>query len=116
MLNEPDGQCGGSGLMSLPVDSTNTADFSAPLTAADDFRQTVAEFRAATSVELGLNLPSTSEPITEVFNQIIQRLSQNNIFDRWSFRFESPCNDLLREDRRSHSGRPIQQVADTRLY
>ena len=70
MLNEQNQMVNAAGqaLMSLPVDSTNTADFSAPLTAMTIPRQTVAEFRATTSVELGLNLPSTSEPITEVFN------------------------------------------------
>ena len=70
MLNEQNQMVNAAGqaLMSLPVDSTNTADFSAPLTAMTIPRQTVAEFRATTSVELGLNLPSTSEPISETFN------------------------------------------------
>ena len=56
-----------SGSDVIASDSTNTADLGA-LTAMTIPRQTVAEFRATTSVELGLNLPSTSEPITEVFN------------------------------------------------
>jgi flagellar hook-basal body protein len=54
--------------MSLPVDSTNKADFSEPLTAMSIPRATVSEFAATTEVELGLNLPSQSEPITAVFN------------------------------------------------
>jgi len=59
----------GQALMSLPVDSTNKADFSKALTALTIPRKTVAEFKATTNVELGLNLPSDSIPITEAFNR-----------------------------------------------
>ena len=59
----------GQSLMSLPVDSTNKADFSKPLSALTIPRKTVSEFKATTSVELGLNLPSNSQPITAAFNR-----------------------------------------------
>lgn len=59
----------GQALMSLPVDSTNKADFSKPLSALSIPRKTVSEFEATTDVELGLNLPSNSVPITEPFNR-----------------------------------------------
>ncbi len=70
MLNEQNQMVNAAGqaLMSLPVDSTNKADFSEPLTAMTIPRATVSEFQATTEVELGLNLPSTSEPITATFN------------------------------------------------
>ena len=70
MLNEQNQMVNAAGqaLMSLPVDSTNKADFSEPLTAMSIPRSTVSEFAATTEVELGLNLPSQSEPITAVFN------------------------------------------------
>lgn len=70
MLNEQNQMVNAAGqaLMSLPVDSTNKADFSEPLTAMAIPRSTVSEFAATTEVELGLNLPSQSEPITAVFN------------------------------------------------
>ena len=58
----------GQALLSLPVDSTNKADFSQPPSALAIPRQTVSEFRATTEVELGLNLPSNVEPITLEFN------------------------------------------------
>ena len=59
----------GQSLLSLPVDSTNKADFSKQKTALTIPRKTVSEFKATTSVELGLNLPSDSEPITASFNR-----------------------------------------------
>ncbi|MDB9789546.1 flagellar hook-basal body complex protein [Gammaproteobacteria bacterium] len=70
MLNEQNQMVNAAGqaLMSLPVDSTNKADFSEPLTAMTIPRATVSEFAATTEVELGLNLPSQSEPITATFN------------------------------------------------
>lgn len=70
MLNEQNQMVNAAGqaLMSLPVDSTNKADFSEPLTAMSIPRATVSEFQATTEVELGLNLPSQSEPITAIFN------------------------------------------------
>ena len=70
MLNEQNQMVNAAGqaLMSLPVDSTNKADFSEPLTAMTIPRATVSEFQATTEVELGLNLPSQSEPITAAFN------------------------------------------------
>ncbi len=70
MLNEQNQMVNSAGqaLLSLPVDSTNKADFSQPPTALAIPRQTVSEFRATTEVELGLNLPSNVTPITELFN------------------------------------------------
>ena len=70
MLNEQNQMVNSAGqaLLSLPVDSTNKADFSQPPSALAIPRQTVSEFRATTEVELGLNLPSNVEPITDVFN------------------------------------------------
>jgi flagellar hook-basal body protein len=70
MLNEQNQMVNSAGqaLMSLPVDSTNKADFSEPLTALTIPRTTVSEFKATTTVELGLNLPSDSVPITASFN------------------------------------------------
>lgn len=59
----------GQSLLSLPVDSTNKADFSKQKTALTIPRKTVSEFKATTDVELGLNLPSDSVPITEAFNR-----------------------------------------------
>jgi len=70
MLNEQNQMVNSAGqaLLSLPVDSTNKADFSQPPSALAIPRQTVSEFRASTEVELGLNLPSNVEPITAIFN------------------------------------------------
>lgn len=70
MLNEQNQMVNSAGqaLMALPVDSTNKADFSEPLSALAIPRQTVAEFSATSEVELGLNLPSDSVPILEAFN------------------------------------------------
>ena len=70
MLNEQNQMVNSAGqaLLSLPVDSTNKADFSQPPSALAIPRQTVSEFRASTEVELGLNLPSNVEPITLEFN------------------------------------------------
>ena len=59
----------GQSLLSLPVDSTNKADFSKQKTALTIPRKTVSEFKATTDVELGLNLPSDSVPIAETFNR-----------------------------------------------
>lgn len=59
----------GQSLLSLPVDSTNKADFSKKKSALTIPRKTVSEFKATTKVELGLNLPSDSIPITETFNR-----------------------------------------------
>ena len=70
MLNEQNQMVNSAGqaLLSLPVDSTNKADFSQPPSALAIPRSTVSEFRATTEVELGLNLPSNVEPITAAFN------------------------------------------------
>ncbi|GAB5501296.1 MAG: hypothetical protein PsegKO_36070 [Pseudohongiellaceae bacterium] len=70
MLNEQNQMVNAAGqaLMSLPVDSTNKADFSEPLTALSIPRNTVSEFQATTEVELGLNLPSDAQPISQTFN------------------------------------------------
>jgi len=70
MLNEQNQMVNSAGqaLLSLPVDSTNKADFSQPPSALSIPRQTVSEFRATTEVELGLNLPSNVDPITATFN------------------------------------------------
>ncbi|MDA0687551.1 MAG: flagellar hook-basal body complex protein [Proteobacteria bacterium] len=70
MLNEQNQMVNSAGqaLMSLPVDSTNKADFSEPLTALSIPRNTVSEFQATSQVELGLNLPSDAQPITQAFN------------------------------------------------
>jgi len=70
MLNEQNQMVNAAGqaLMALPVDSTNKADFSEPLKAMAIPRTTVAEFSPTSEVELGLNLPSTAEPITAAFN------------------------------------------------
>ena len=70
MLNEQNQMVNAAGqaLMALPVDSTNKADFSEPLKAMAIPRTTVAEFSSTSEVELGLNLPSTAEPITAAFN------------------------------------------------
>ena len=70
MLNEQNQMVNAAGqaLMALPVDSTNKADFSEPLKAMAIPRTTVAEFSSTSEVELGLNLPSTADPITAAFN------------------------------------------------
>ncbi len=70
MLNEQNQMVNSAGqaLMSLPVDSTNKADFSEPLRALSIPRNTISEFKATTNVELGLNLPSDSKPIAATFN------------------------------------------------
>ena len=70
MLNEQNQMVNSAGqaLLSLPVDSTNKADFSQPPAALAIPRATVSEFRASTEVELGLNLPSNVTPITDIFN------------------------------------------------
>jgi flagellar hook-basal body protein len=70
MLNEQNQMVNSSGqaLQSLPVDSTNKADFSQDPSAMTIPRKTVAEFNPTTEVELGLNLPAQVVPITEAFN------------------------------------------------
>jgi len=70
MLNEQNQMVNSAGqaLMSLPVDSTNKADFGEPLSPLSIPRTTVSEFKATTQVELGLNLPSDSMPIEAAFN------------------------------------------------
>jgi len=70
MLNEQNQMVNGAGqaLQSLPVDSTNKADFGEPLRALTIPRTTVSEFLPTTEVELGLNLPSDAVPITAAFN------------------------------------------------
>ena len=70
MLNEQNQMVNSSGqaLQSLPVDSTNKADFSQDPSAMTIPRKTVAEFNPTTQVELGLNLPAQVTPITAVFN------------------------------------------------
>jgi flagellar hook-basal body protein len=70
MLNEQNQMVNSAGqaLMSLPVDSTNKADFGVPLSALTIPRSTISEFKATTEVELGLNLPSDAAPITQAFN------------------------------------------------
>jgi flagellar hook-basal body protein len=70
MLNEQNQMVNSSGqaLQSLPVDSTNKADFSQDPSAMTIPRKTVAEFNPTTEVELGLNLPAQVTPITAPFN------------------------------------------------
>ncbi len=70
MLNEQNQMVNSSGqaLQSLPVDSTNKADFSQDPSAMTIPRKTVAEFQPTTEIELGLNLPAQVTPITEAFN------------------------------------------------
>jgi flagellar hook-basal body protein len=58
----------GQALQSLPVDSTNKADFGVDPSALTIPRSTVSEFLPTTEVELGLNLPSEVMPITKTFN------------------------------------------------
>ena len=64
MLNEQNQMVNSSGqaLQSLPVDSTNKADFSQDPSAMTIPRKTVAEFNPTTEVELGLNLPAQVVP------------------------------------------------------
>jgi len=70
MLNEQNQMVNSAGqaLQSLPVDSTNKADFGVDPSALTIPRSTVSEFLPTTQVELGLNLPSEVEPITKTFN------------------------------------------------
>ncbi len=70
MLNEQNQMVNSAGqaLQSLPVDSTNKADFGVDPSALTIPRSTVSEFLPTTEVELGLNLPSEVEPITATFN------------------------------------------------
>ena len=70
MLNEQNQMVNSAGqaLQSLPVDSTNKADFGVAPSALTIPRSTVSEFLPTTQVELGLNLPSEVTPITATFN------------------------------------------------
>ena len=70
MLNEQNQMVNSAGqaLQSLPVDSTNKADFGVDPSALTIPRATVSEFLPTTQVELGLNLPSEATPITATFN------------------------------------------------
>ena len=70
MLNEQNQMVNSAGqaLQSLPVDSTNKADFGVAPSALTIPRSTVSEFLPTTQVELGLNLPSEATPITATFN------------------------------------------------
>ena len=70
MLNEQNQMVNSAGqaLQSLPVDSTNKADFGVDPSALTIPRSTVSEFLPTTEVELGLNLPSEVEPISATFN------------------------------------------------
>ena len=70
MLNEQNQMVNSAGqaLQSLPVDSTNKADFGVDPSALTIPRATVSEFLPTTEVELGLNLPSEVTPITATFN------------------------------------------------
>ena len=70
MLNEQNQMVNSAGqaLQSLPVDSTNKADFGVDPSALTIPRATVSEFLPTTEVELGLNLPSEVTPITKTFN------------------------------------------------
>ncbi len=70
MLNEQNQMVNSAGqaLQSLPVDSTNKADFGVAPSALTIPRATVSEFLPTTQVELGLNLPSEATPITATFN------------------------------------------------
>ena len=98
MLNEQNQMVNAAGqaLMALPVDSTNKADFSEPLRAMAIPRTTVAEFSPTSEVELGLNLPSTAEPITAAFNPNKRDVSQDNfIHCLRCFRVVSLDYDLL---------------------
>ena len=58
----------GQSLQILPVDSINNANFEAETTGLTVQRSTVGEFKATTEINLGLNLPSSAEPITAVFS------------------------------------------------
>ena len=70
MLNEQNQMVNSAGqaLQSLPVDSTNKADFGVDPSALTIPRSTVSEFLPTTQVELGLNLPSEVTPINATFN------------------------------------------------
>jgi len=52
----------------LPVDSINNANFEVATTGLTVPRSTVGEFKPTTEISLGLNLPSSAEPITVKFN------------------------------------------------
>ena len=58
----------GQSLQILEVDSINNANFEAETTGLTVQRSTVGEFKATTEINLGLNLPSSAEPITAVFS------------------------------------------------
>ena len=59
----------GQTLMAVPVDSTNKADFSQPMAALNIPRKTSSEFTATSKIEMGLNLPADTKPITATFNR-----------------------------------------------
>ena len=59
----------GQALQILPVDSINNANFEAETTGLTVQRSTVGEFVPTTEINLGLNLPSSAEPITAAFNK-----------------------------------------------
>ena len=59
----------GQALQILPVDSINNANFEAETTGLTVQRSTVGEFVPTTEINLGLNLPSSAEPITAEFNK-----------------------------------------------
>ena len=58
----------GQNLVAFPVDSTDKVDFNKEGTPLTIPRQTIAEFKETTEVDLGLNLPSDSPVITAPFN------------------------------------------------
>ena len=58
----------GQALQILEVDSINNANFEAQTTGLTVQRSTVGEFKSTSEINLGLNLPSSAEPITEVFS------------------------------------------------
>lgn len=58
----------GQALQILPVDSVNNANFEAETTGLTVLRSTTGEFAPTTEINLGLNLPSSAQPITERFN------------------------------------------------
>lgn len=58
----------GQALQVLPVDSINNANFEAPTSGLTVQRSTVGEFTPTSEINLGLNLPSSAEPITAVFS------------------------------------------------
>ena len=70
MLNEQNQivNSAGQSVQVLPVDSINNANFEVATTGITVPRSTVGEFKATTEINLGLNLPSSADPITVDFN------------------------------------------------